>query len=117
MPTDACVFFYDCPACKTKMKPKEGDCCVFCSYGSVSCPPVQAGKCRAWARRSAKPQNRHPSSESREDRLPFRLSDPLRSRYLWFTRPIPLQLRGQKCAGKKQEPAVTEGYPRAIGWL
>jgi hypothetical protein len=23
------------------LKPKPGDCCVFCSYGSVACPPVQ----------------------------------------------------------------------------
>ena len=22
---------------------KPGDCCVFCSYGSVPCPPIQAG--------------------------------------------------------------------------
>jgi hypothetical protein len=41
MPTDACVYFLDCPACDARLKPKEGDCCVFCSYGSVPCPPVQ----------------------------------------------------------------------------
>ncbi|WP_327036906.1 GDCCVxC domain-containing (seleno)protein [Methylomarinum vadi] len=23
------------------MKPKKGDCCVFCSYGTVPCPPIQ----------------------------------------------------------------------------
>ncbi|WP_430623644.1 GDCCVxC domain-containing (seleno)protein [Marivirga lumbricoides] len=23
------------------LKPKEGDCCVYCSYGSAPCPPVQ----------------------------------------------------------------------------
>ncbi len=44
MPTNACLFFYDCPACKARLKPQAGDCCVFCSYGSVSCPPVQAGE-------------------------------------------------------------------------
>ena len=43
MPTDACVFFYDCSACHTRLKPKQGDCCVFCSYGSVPCPPIQMG--------------------------------------------------------------------------
>lgn len=42
MPTDACQFFYECPGCRTKLKPKPGDCCVFCSYGSVPCPPIQA---------------------------------------------------------------------------
>jgi hypothetical protein len=24
------------------LRPKKGDCCVFCSYGSVLCPPIQA---------------------------------------------------------------------------
>ena len=43
MPTNACVFFYDCPRCKARLKPKPGDCCVFCSYGSVPCPPIQQG--------------------------------------------------------------------------
>lgn len=43
MPTNACLFFYDCPACRAKLKPKPGDCCVFCSYGSVPCPPIQLG--------------------------------------------------------------------------
>ena len=43
MPTDACLFFYDCSACGIKLRPKPGDCCVFCSYGSVPCPPVQTG--------------------------------------------------------------------------
>lgn len=41
MPTDSCWFFYECPACHTRLKPKEGHCCVFCSYGSVPCPPKQ----------------------------------------------------------------------------
>lgn len=45
MPTDACLFFYDCKACKTPLRPQHGDCCVFCSYGSVRCPPVQAAVC------------------------------------------------------------------------
>jgi len=41
MPTDACQYFYQCTHCHTLLKPKEGDCCVFCSYGTVACPPVQ----------------------------------------------------------------------------
>ena len=41
MPTDACLFFYACEGCNTLLRPKAGDCCVFCSYGSVKCPPVQ----------------------------------------------------------------------------
>ncbi|MCX7728953.1 MAG: hypothetical protein N2203_05740 [Bacteroidia bacterium] len=41
MPTNACLFFYECENCHTILKPKKGDCCVFCSYGSVPCPPIQ----------------------------------------------------------------------------
>ncbi len=41
MPTDSCMFFYDCSACGAHLKPNPGDCCVFCSYGSVPCPPKQ----------------------------------------------------------------------------
>lgn len=44
MPTDACLYFYDCTGCRTLLKPRHGDCCVFCSYGSVPCPPVQQGR-------------------------------------------------------------------------
>jgi len=41
MPTDACQYFYECSGCKTLLRPKAGDCCVFCSYGSIACPPIQ----------------------------------------------------------------------------
>jgi hypothetical protein len=44
MPEDSCQFFYECENCKTILKPLEGDCCVFCSYGSVPCPPVRANE-------------------------------------------------------------------------
>ncbi len=42
MPNDACQFFYTCRQCQAVLRPKTGDCCVFCSYGSVPCPPVQS---------------------------------------------------------------------------
>jgi transcription elongation factor Elf1 len=45
MPTDACIYFYDCPSCGALLKPRHGDCCVFCSYGDVKCPPIQEGGC------------------------------------------------------------------------
>lgn len=46
MPTDSCQFFYECSNCRKILKPKPGDCCVYCSYGSMKCPPVQeTGKC------------------------------------------------------------------------
>jgi hypothetical protein len=41
MPTDACQYLYDCKRCSYQMKPIRGQCCVFCCYGSVPCPPVQ----------------------------------------------------------------------------
>jgi hypothetical protein len=43
MPRDACAFFYECEKCKTVIKPKVGDCCVYCSYGTEKCPPMQSG--------------------------------------------------------------------------
>ena len=43
MPLDACVGFYPCKGCGVTLRPKTGDCCVFCSYGTVKCPPVQQG--------------------------------------------------------------------------
>jgi len=45
MPADACLFFHECTACHALLHPRPGDCCVFCSYGSVKCPPVQAQSC------------------------------------------------------------------------
>lgn len=44
MPVDACQYFYTCTNCQTLVKPKQGDCCVFCSYGTVKCPPIQMSK-------------------------------------------------------------------------
>jgi hypothetical protein len=44
MPPDLCQYFYDCPACAALLKPKPGDCCVFCSYGDAPCPPIQAAR-------------------------------------------------------------------------
>ena len=45
MPENLCQFFYDCESCKKLIKPLKGDCCVYCSYGSVPCPPVQQNMC------------------------------------------------------------------------
>ncbi|MGB1931700.1 MAG: GDCCVxC domain-containing (seleno)protein [Flavobacteriales bacterium] len=44
MPEDSCQFFYECENCKAVLKPQKGDCCVYCSYGTVKCPPIQQGK-------------------------------------------------------------------------
>src|SRR5262249_36755316 len=41
MPVDACQIMYVCTGCGVTLRPKPGDCCVFCSFGSVPCPPAQ----------------------------------------------------------------------------
>ncbi len=41
MPENACVHFYECTDCHTLLRPRRGECCVFCSYGSSKCPPQQ----------------------------------------------------------------------------
>jgi hypothetical protein len=46
MPTDACQFFYDCKGCGAVLRPLEGDCCVFCSYGTMPCPPIQDARAK-----------------------------------------------------------------------
>ncbi len=43
MPVNACQYFYDCRGCGIVLKPQQGDCCVYCSYGDRKCPPVQTG--------------------------------------------------------------------------
>lgn len=43
MPTESCLWFYECTNCKSVLKPLKGDCCVFCSYATFPCPPIQAG--------------------------------------------------------------------------
>ena len=47
MPTESCQFFYECSSCGVVLRPKQGHCCVFCSYGSVLCPSIrqQSGCC------------------------------------------------------------------------
>lgn len=44
MPQDACVVAHECAGCGARLTPKAGDCCVFCSYGDVPCPPEQAAR-------------------------------------------------------------------------
>ena len=44
MPTDACQWFYQCTSCRVVLRPRKGDCCVYCSYGDVACPPIQNGE-------------------------------------------------------------------------
>ena len=44
MPTDKCQYYYECRHCGALLKPLQDDCCVFCSYGTVPCPPIQKAR-------------------------------------------------------------------------
>ena len=44
MPVDNCQFYYECKVCGALLKPLQGDCCVFCSFGTVPCPPIQEAR-------------------------------------------------------------------------
>lgn len=41
LPTEVCLVSYTCVNCKEILHPKDGDCCVFCTYGSHKCPSKQ----------------------------------------------------------------------------
>lgn len=41
MPLYYCQIIYQCPDCGFTVTPKEGDCCVFCSFADIKCPPKQ----------------------------------------------------------------------------
>lgn len=54
MPGDSCTISYRCETCDALLTPSGGDCCVFCSYGSVPCPPIQRERLDARAARDAR---------------------------------------------------------------
>jgi len=43
MPTSFCLIRYQCRNCNVVLVPKEGDDCVFCSWGDTKCPSRQSG--------------------------------------------------------------------------
>lgn len=45
MPENGCQFIYECENCHSLIEPLDGDCCVYCSYGTVPCPPIQENPC------------------------------------------------------------------------
>ena len=57
MPPDACQYFYECKGCGVILKALEGDCCVFCSYGSVPCPPIKNQEQLVWRLAVVEPDN------------------------------------------------------------
>ena len=44
MPFDSCQVVYECQGCHATLRPNTGDCCVFCSFGSTPCPPIQQAR-------------------------------------------------------------------------
>ena len=45
MPDNYCQYLWICFHCHKQFKPQKGDCCIYCSYGSVKCPSIQKGEC------------------------------------------------------------------------
>lgn len=41
MPDDYCQYVQRCTGCGGNFRAQKGDCCVYCSYGSVPCPSKQ----------------------------------------------------------------------------
>ena len=41
LPTEICLITYTCSNCEKVLHPKQGDCCVFCSWGDHKCPSKQ----------------------------------------------------------------------------
>ncbi|WP_420829033.1 GDCCVxC domain-containing (seleno)protein [Ensifer adhaerens] len=57
MPADACPFFYDrTVASGAVLRPKDGDCCMFCSYGSMLRPSIQQERTGGTAARFCEPR-------------------------------------------------------------
>ena len=44
MPINNCQIVYFCEKCNERMNPEKGDCCVYCTYGTVPCPTIQENK-------------------------------------------------------------------------
>jgi hypothetical protein len=47
MSSEAPKRIYHCPKCLSWLSPKQGDHCIYDSYGSVKCPPIQIKERRA----------------------------------------------------------------------
>ncbi len=47
MPISTCQIAVQCLSCGGTMRARVGECCVFCSYGSVPCPSIQEESNRA----------------------------------------------------------------------
>jgi hypothetical protein len=59
IPTDHCLFFYECKGCKMVLRPKAGDCCVFCSYSDVGCPCARGREMTTYRNQALHPYGRY----------------------------------------------------------
>ena len=59
MPTDACRFFYTCTGCGAMLRPKAGDCCVFCCTARFRAHQSRPSGLDRRTRRTAAPNSRH----------------------------------------------------------
>ena len=41
IPENSCQYFWKCPKCGEILRPKKGDCCVFCSFSDQKCPTAK----------------------------------------------------------------------------
>jgi hypothetical protein len=41
MPVNYCQIVFKCLKCNENITPKKSDCCIFCSYTDIKCPPMQ----------------------------------------------------------------------------
>lgn len=41
MPENFCEILRPCRFCRRIIRPRPGDCCVYCSFATVPCPPHQ----------------------------------------------------------------------------
>jgi hypothetical protein len=46
MPAKSCQITYRCTNCGADLWPAAGDCCVYCTYGSVPCQAIQVARAR-----------------------------------------------------------------------
>lgn len=47
MPLKSCQITYQCTSCGRDLWPVEGDCCIYCTFGSVPCQAIQIERARA----------------------------------------------------------------------
>ncbi len=111
MPTDACQYFYECKGCGALLKPLAGDCCVFCSHGSVPCPPIQAaaegqedaGCCGSSARLATSAPN--PKDQGEEPAMNYKLAVIILGVVLFIAAMVPYAY-APRCANPECTPTA-----------